>query len=472
MSLILAAMLCGPAHAAGAEPPGRGAYDPDQADQFAWPAHPDLMPPPGESRRFHAQALAYDATIYATSAVLEYQQLHRQALDPNAAGYTGFNRFAHDRQLARPGYAPFKTPNADTLYSNAWLDLSAGPVILTVPDAGDTYFTLNFLDMFGNASNISARTRGFGPGRYAIVPVGYAGPIPDGAQRFTVTTRYCWILLRVLVRDMARPGAARALQSGFTLEPLHQPAPDMAAFPRPDTASVGGFLRILDWVVRSVGYPQGEAALVARLGALGVGGGGDAVDRALADPDIGSGAGAGFALAGKALANSAGISGYPAGTWKVPADTGAYGYNHFYRAAIHTLGTGANVTVENYPFNTFADGDGERLDGSRHDYRLVLATPPPARFFWSLTLYDARTRELHPNAIGRYIVNDRTPGLVRRSDGSIPIAIQAARPTDRRLNWLPAPEGPFYLVIRAQGPGSDLLDGRWLPPAVTKAGAK
>ncbi|MCJ2179400.1 DUF1254 domain-containing protein [Novosphingobium album (ex Hu et al. 2023)] len=400
--------------------------------------------------------------------MLEYAQMYSQALDTADASFTGFNRFAHDRNLARPGYAPFKTPNADTLYSNAWLDLSHGPVVLSVPDAGTTYFTVNFLDIYGNSSNISARTRGFGPGKYAIVPLGWEGSLPDGVEKFTVTTPYCWILMRVLAKDLSNPARARQVQNGFTLQPLSQPDGQQESFPAPAGSSAEQYLRVLDWIVRNAGYPVTETALVHRYRAIGVGLGPEAIDKAFADPDLVAGIKAGHAAALEALDNSSRLSGYPAATWKMPADTGAYGYNYFYRAAINTLGTGANVSIENYPFNTFADGDGDPLDGGKHDYRLTFAPPPPARFFWSLTLYDAKTRELSANPIARYIINDRTPGLVRTGSGAIPIAIQHERPKGKSLNWLPAPDGPFYLVIRAQGPEPALIEGKWLPPAVQK----
>lgn len=443
-------------------------YVPSQADQFSWPAKPDLLPASGASRETYAKMLAYDATIYGTSAVLEYAQMYAQAVDKDNASFTGFNRFAHDRMLARPGYAPFKTPNADTLYSNAWLDLSHGPVILTVPDAGTTYFTVNFLDIYGNSSNISARTRGFARGKYAIVPLGWKGELPEGVEKFTVTTPYCWILMRVLAKDLHNPERARGVQSGFALQPMSEGGTAKEAFPAPAGSSAEQYLRVLDWVVREARYPVTETALVHRYRALGVGLGPDTIARVLADPDLRAGIEAGYAAAREALDNSASLSGYPAGTWKMPADTGAYGYNYFYRSAINTLGTGANVSIENYPFNTFVDSDGEPLDGGVHDYRLTFTTPPPAQFFWSLTLYDANTRELSANPIARYIINDRTPGLVRNGQGAIPIAVQHERPKDRKLNWLPAPDGPFYLVIRAQGPKPALLEGNWLPPAVQK----
>ncbi|MBH0111999.1 DUF1254 domain-containing protein [Novosphingobium sp. YJ-S2-02] len=474
LPLGLAMLVLPVASTAQQVPAGQRAYDPDHADQFMWPEHADLLPPPGPARRDYARMLAYDARLFGTSAVLEYAQMFGQALDRGAKGYTGFNRFDHASNLARPGYGAFKTPNADTLYSNAWLDLTKGPVILEVPDAGDTYFAANFIDMYGNSSNISTRTRGSGAGRYAIVPLGWDGGLPEGTERFTVTTPYCWILLRVLAKDLKNPVRARKVQDGFRLEAPQAEAitPIATDFPAPETDTLGGFMRILDWVVRNAGYPSTETALVHRYRMLGVGRGAEAVTQAIEAPDLGAGAEAGFASAGEMISDSARLSGYPAGTWKTPADTGAYGYNYLYRSAIHTLGTGANVGIENYPFNTFVDADGEALDGAAHDYRMTFTSPPPARYFWSLTLYDAKTRELSPNPIARYLINDRTPGLKRNADGSLTIDIQHKPPQGGTSNWLPAPDGPFYLVIRAQGPEAPLLSGEWLPPAVRKEAAQ
>lgn len=468
LSTGIAMALCQPLIASTNDQPALRSYDPAQADQFSWPVHPDLLPPKGDVRQEYARMLGYDARLYGTSAVLEYAQMFAQAVDRDAKGYTGFNVFSHDQDLARPGYAPFKTPNADTLYSNAWLDLTAGPVILTVPNAGDTYFTANFLDIYGNSSNISARTRGFGPGQYAIVPAGWKGDLPVGTQRFTVTTPYCWILLRVLAKDLRDPAEARKVQSGFSLKPMGTKSSSSSGFPKPATDEPQGFFTVLDWAVRNAGVPVGETALAYRYRALGIGQGAHAISDAFADPDLRAGADAGFAAAGRMIQNSAMLSGYPAGTWKTPADTGAYGYNYLYRSAINTLGTGANVVEENYPFNTFVDVDGAPLDGSTGAYSITFTDPPPARFFWSITLYDANSRELSPNPIGRYILNDRTPGLRRGKGGALTIAIQHTRPRDKSANWLPAPQGRFYLVIRAQGPEAPLLDGKWLPPAVRK----
>jgi hypothetical protein len=115
----------------------------------------------------------------------------------------------------------------------------------------------------------------------------------------------------------------------------------------------------------------------------------------------------------------------------------------------------------------FQDGSGAQLDG-RNSYVLRLDPPPPVDGFWSVTMYSAETRIFVPNAIGRYSIGDRTPDLVFGADGSLEIFMQAEEPTDpvERANWLPAPEGPFYLLLRHYSPQSAILTGDWVPPAI------
>ena len=210
--------ICGAARAEVSPAPQ---YRPELADQFQWPRLPDTVPADAEARRLWARSLAFDATLYGTVSVLQYRQMYEQAIDRRHPGYTGFNAFAHDRALAGPGYAPFKSPNADTLYSNAYLDLSRGPVLLEVPDTQGRYYTANFLDMYGNATNISARTHGMHGGRYLIVPASWQGTAPPDVTTFRVTTPYVWILLPILVTDESDRREVNALQDRFRLTLQH-----------------------------------------------------------------------------------------------------------------------------------------------------------------------------------------------------------------------------------------------------------
>jgi hypothetical protein len=150
-----------------------------------------------------------------------------------------------------------------------------------------------------------------------------------------------------------------------------------------------------------------------------------------------------------------------------PADTGDYGTDYVTRAAIAEVGLGANTPAEAMYPTAYADASGATFDASKR-YRLRFAPgqAPPARAFWSLTLYDA-AGYLVSNPEHRYAVGSSHPPLRREADGSIVVAIQSARPTEPGVNWLPAPRrGAFRLSLRLYWPRAAALDGEWAPPAV------
>ena len=439
-------------------------YDAAKADQFLNPLAEDIVPEDATSRLLHMRHTAYNAAMFGQVAVLTYNQIYAQAVDRNSARFVGFNRFAHDRDLAGPGYATFKTPNADTLYSNAYLDLSQGPVLLTVPPTKGRYYTVNLLDLYGNATNISARTHGTSGGRYMVATTEWGGDVPQGVTLFRVTQPYMWILMRIEAENPAVVPIVRQLQDAFTLAPMGR-LPADRDFPEPGTIdNPAAFLKILDWVVEQAGVRNEELAHVHGFRDLGVGGP-RTVDEALADDAVKQGVTAGFADARTVIASSVAQNGVSTNGWREPLDIGRYGFNYNYRASVNSLGTGANVRLENFAFTTFEDADGEPLDGAKHDYVLRMASPPPANFFWSVTAYDRKTQELIPNAERKYLVSDNTEGLIRGEDGSITIIFsqQAGGP-----NAIPIPDGPFYLALRAQGPGRKMLDGTWRPTPVKK----
>src|SRR4051812_4643449 len=141
-------------------------YDLSVVDQIAFEALPDLRPIDDDARRAVVRMLAMDATIYGLGSVCQAVQLCDQAIDRGSAAYPGFGTFEHQREMTTPEFDVFKTPNVDTLFSNAWLDLTGGPALVTIPAMGDRYYTLHFLDLYANATNLSSRTVGPGGGTF------------------------------------------------------------------------------------------------------------------------------------------------------------------------------------------------------------------------------------------------------------------------------------------------------------------
>ncbi|WP_176168126.1 DUF1254 domain-containing protein [Novosphingobium mathurense] len=385
-------------------------------------------------------------------------------MDRQSGEFVGFNRFAHDRNLATPGYAPFKTPNADTLYSNAYLDLSQGPVLLTVPPTKGRYYTVNFLDLYGNASNISARTHGTRGGRFLIATTDWGGSVPAGVTLFRVTQPYMWILMRIEAESPKAVPEVRKLQDQFILEPTTEPS-GKVSYPAPATLDdPAGFLKILNWVVENGGVRNEELGHIHPWRGIGVGGP-VSVDEAMSDEAVQEGVRAGFGDAKLVIMRNLAQNGTPTNGWREPFDIGRYGFNYEYRATVNTLGTGANVRLENFAFTTFEDAQGEPLDGAKHDYVLRLKSAPPADFFWSITVYDGQTQELVPNAKSKYLVGGNTPDLITNKDGSVTLTFSMSA---KGPNAVPVPHGLFYLALRAQGPRREMLDGTWRPSPLKK----
>lgn len=426
----------------------------------------DLLPRDEKDRAMFLRTAAFDATIYGMAAYLQYEQLYRQVFDRTSTNYTGFNHFAHDRDLAGPDYATFKVPNTDTLYSTAWIDLTQGPVEIDVPPTRLKYFTLNIFDIFGNPSNLSNRTIGVEGGRFLLVPRDWRGTAPAGVTVYHAATPQLWILMRTFAQSASDVRAARAFQDRVRISPPTADGVKDSNGPLPPPRPAAGamtYLSALDYILRVNGLQPGEEALISRFRTLGI-----MADRpfdaASFTPADREAIEAGYTEALALITRAKSQLGEPTGTGWMKVNKGVYGFNYLRRSVINMAGLGANVREENASYTAFVDGDGAPLDGSSAHYTLRLRTPPPVNSFWSVTLYDAKTFALYPNPLRRYLVSDRTNGLKVQPDGSIDIHIQHTPRTN--TNWLPAPDGPFFVVLRAYGPKPEMMEGKWLPPAI------
>jgi hypothetical protein len=458
LALSLAILL--PTSAASAQPVSIASQAPGTTAQYG----DDLMPRDEKSRADLLKAIAFDATIYGMSAYLQYEQLYRQVFDKSANNYTGYNRFYHERDLAGPDYQTFKVPNADTLYSTAWIDLSQGPIEVQIPATSLKYYTLNIFDIFGNPTNLSSRTVGFRGGRFLVVPPGWTGTAPQGPAIYRATSMQLWILMRSFAQSRKDVDNARTFQNGVTISPPTLGAPSSVPAPPAPAPGAANFLRALDYILRANGNLPGEDALVARFRSIGVGNTA-AFDGSLLDTAAITAIESGYRDALTLLTGSKSQLGTLTDNGWLKVNKGQYGFNYVRRSVTNTAGLGANVREENASYTAFVDGSGKLLDGTKSRYRLHLTTPPPVDAFWSVTLYDAKTFALYPNPLRRYLVSDRTPGLKIAADGSIDINIQHEKATG---NWLPAPSRPFFVVLRAYSPKAAMLNGGWLPPAIMK----
>jgi len=466
--LMISAAMTASANAAEGDYPSQPlpSYSFSDVDQFSPSPLADVIPDVPSVRRAMARVIAAEAVIYGLPSVLQYEQMYNQAINEKNPKYVGFNRFGHDRNLAGPDYTAFKVPNSDTLYSNAWLDLSRGPVFIDVPAIPLKYYTLCFLDMYSNASNISSRTFGSEARRYLVAPANWKGEVPEGVTLFRVATEYTWILMRIFASSPAEVARVRRIQDEVVITPTAKPADARVDYPVADKQTPAGFFRNLDFLLRTNAHPKQEDALVYRFRSLGLGGA-KPFDFDGLDPETRAGIEDGFADAMKIVkASQAQLGVRTANGWN-KVEKARYGFNYLNRATINYVGLGANVSAENHSFNAFEDSSGMILDGGKANYSFELSPPPPVNAFWSVTLYDGESFELYDNTLRRYLINDRTPGLKVEKDGSIKIVI-AHRKVAGKANWLPAPDKPFFVVLRAYGPKPELLEGKWVPQAIKR----
>jgi hypothetical protein len=447
-------------------------YELADVDQLQVDARPDVVPRDASERERHARRLAAEAAIYGLPSVYQYAQMVVQAIDASGPMHTGFNAWFHQREVSTPEFDVFKTPNVDTLYSNAWLDLTQGPALIRIPPIRSRYYTLHFLDAYANATNLSSRTVGTEGGTFLVTPPAWKGSAPAGATRFRVASPYMWILMRILVRGSPDDvDDVRALQDAVEIEATAPVGEGSFVVVSPQAAESDwrSFFRCLDFSLRANGQPVHEDAYVYRFRSIGLGRP-QPLDVDALDAATRRGLEAGFEDAMELIRAARSEFAEPVGeTGWISGSSGEDGFNYLRRAIRNFVGTGGNVNEEKVAFVVHNTASGEPLDASKASYTVGLDPPPPVDGHWSLTLYPTATGLLYPNELGRYAVAATTPGLEYGAGGSLTVLIQHERPDDV-ANWLPAPAGEFYLDLRTWEPRAEVRDGTWRPGPVTPVG--
>lgn len=428
-----------------------------------------------------ATTLGRQAYVYGYP-LLEFERERQTATSvacPDADGDAPVNALSNSAGFATPSERAVVAPNVDTLYSQAQLDLSNGPVVLSHPGMGRRYFVFQLLDPYTDTiAYIGSRTTGQAAGRFAITWAGHPGPVVPGARVIVSPYPDVWLIGRTLAGDPADQARARALMSQYALTPPGGapsfPAGCQAGPPR-YVALPGGlaFLDALSTALAQNPPPASDAGILSLLSAVGVGPGltPQTAHLRLATLLALIGGVRQEASALPAQARTGAVQGATQDHgWSIPtSEIGAYGTNYLARAEIAALGLGANTPAEALYPTAFTDAAGRPLNGSTR-YQIVLRHPPPVRGFWSLTLYNS-AGFLVANPINRYAIGSSHPPLVRRRNGSIVIIVSSAPPTEKNVNWLPAPDGPFRLDLRLYWPQGSVLSGRWQPPPVTPIGS-
>ena len=435
-----------------------------------------------------ARAIAKEATIYGFPMVDNYRILYSYFVDKGGPEYKApWNTLVNNARVYTPDDTAIQTPNSDTPYSYVGADLRAEPLVFTVPAVEkERYYSLQFIDLYTfNFAYVGSRATGNEAGNYLLAGPGWKGEKPDGVKEVIRSeTDIAFVLYRTQLFSPDDIENVKRVQAGYKVQPLSaflgKPAPSPAPaidWMKPLSAeqerTSPEFFSELNFLFEFAPVDPSEKAVRARFAELGIGGG-KPFDLNALSPEL-----------RKALEAGMGDAWAAFKTHKETAlDTGketsadAFGTRAFLHndymarmsgAALGIYGNSKDEAI--YPAY-FVDGGGKPLTGANvYTLHFAAGQLPPVNSFWSMTMYGLPKSLLYANTLNRYLINSAMlPQLKKDADGGVTLYVSHDSPgADKESNWLPAPEGPFFAVLRLYWPKVAALDGRWKAPKLEKA---
>ena len=397
--------------------------------------------------------------------------------------------FANLREYPSAAYRDVTAPNADTLYSNAFVDVSKEPWIVSWPDMGDRYYVWEFYDAWVPVIvSPGSRTTGQKAQTYAITGPGWRGSLPEGVKEIKSPTATVWILARTY--STGTPDDYRAvwaLQDQYKLYPLSawgktyvpppgklDPSVDMKRSVRDNVNALdaASYFKWMAELMKDNPPAPEDAPLVARMAKIGLVPG-QSFDLGKLDPAVAKAIEQAPKAAWERIVAYTKESGQVKDGWLLNLKVGHYGTDYMARAWLSAFGIPANPPKDAVYVVGLADADGQPLDAGHHNYVVRFKSRndlPPTNGFWSLTMCDSGYFFV-PNALNRYTLSPRND-LKVNADGSLDLYLQKDSPgPDKESNWLPAPAGGFIPMFRLYWPKEtppSVLDGSWWPPVVQK----
>ncbi len=434
------------------------------------------------------RASAKEAYIYGFPMVDNYRVLHAYFVDGTSPEFKDdWNRITSMARVYTPEDRAIQTPNSDTPYSTMGADLRAEPLVLTLPAVEKgRYYSAQFIDLYTfNFAYAGSRATGNEGGTFLLTGPGWQGEAPPGITAvIPCETELALVVYRTQLFDPKDIKNVEEIQLGYKIQPLSrflgtsapEPAPPIA-FVEPLTAEEERtsleFFRLLNFVLQFCPTHATETELMARFAKIGVGAG-KSFDAAALKPEVLKAIEDGRADAWAACDSLTQLM--VSGQVSSGDVFGAREYlksNYLNRMAAAVNGIYGNSKEEALYFGYGVDAGGQALDGTVGYYSLRFAPNqlPPVNAFWSLTMYDAKSKLLVANPIERYLINSpMLPKLRKDKDGGLTLYMQYASPgPGKQTNWLPAPAGPFTMVLRLYLPKSGAYDGTWKKPEVQRS---
>jgi hypothetical protein len=442
---------------------------------------------PSELSTDDAKAIAMDAYIYGYPLVtVEMTRRVMTNVDKVEAPRAPMGQLMRMREYPNAAFRDVTAPNADTLYTNGFIDVSDEPWVLSLPQAHDRYYLFPMLSGWTDVFEVPGkRTTGTGPQTYAITGPNWQGTLPSGVKEYKSPTSIVWLLGRIYCTGTPEDySAVHKLQDEISLVPLSSygkpytppagkvdPSVDMKTPVREqvNNLSVEDYFNLLATLMKDNPPAEADRPLLDTVAKLGIVPG-EKFDLTKLDSDI------------AAALQSVPRDGYKkimgrfndlddVNGWQFTTQTGEYGIDYLQRAMITAVGLGANRPQDAVYPTSATDAAGQPYDGA-NKYVLHFDEDhfPPVEGFWSLTMYDEGFFFVD-NPLNRYTLSQRD-SFTRNPDGSVDLYLQHENPgPEREANWLPAPAGKFNLMMRLYWPQQtppSIIDGTWKPPAVTK----
>ncbi len=431
-----------------------------------------------------ARSIARDAYIYGYPMVDSYRIQYAYSVDRGSPEFKApWNELKSTARVYTPDDTAIQTPNSDTPYSSASLDLRAEPMVLTLPKVEKSrYMSVQFIDLYThNFAYLGSRTTGNGGGKYLIAGPHWKGAKPAGiASVIQAETDLVLALFRTQLFGDADLENVKKIQDEYALRSLSQflgrtPAPTAPPItfikpvaPGAEPPSIE-FFNVLNFLPQFCPTHFSEKGLMDRFATLNIGAG-RTFDAPALSPEMRAAVEGGMTDGLRAfdefkrnkLDKGQVTSSDVFGTREHLKN------NYLSRMAAAKLGIYGNSREEAmYPVFS-VDDHGETLDGSKHRYQVHFDAGqlPPVRAFWSLTMYKLPQSLLVANPLHRYLINSpMLPNLKRDSDGGLTLYLQPESPgKDLESNWLPAPMGPFMAALRLYWPKVEALSGEWHIP--------
>ncbi len=446
----------------------------------AAPPSTPAQPPLSEKEAFEIGTEAY---VYGYPLVT--MEMTRRVMT-NAAtpkeSHAPMGQFYNSRTYPDASFRDVTAPNADTLYSTAWLDLSKEPYVLSLPDEDGRYYLMPMLSGWTEVFAVpGTRTTGTKAQTYAITGPGWKGTLPEGVTQIKAPTNMVWVLGRTYCTGTPKDyKVVHALQDQYKLVPLSaygkpytppkgkvDPKIDMKTPVRDQVNNLdaGAYFKLLARLMKDNPPAKEDAPMVAKLAKLGIVPGKD-FDLGKLDPAVARGLQGVPKAAVKKIVGHFKRAGKAVNGWQYTTKTGLYGTDYLQRALITAFGLGANRPQDAVYPTSEGGADGKPYSGAnKYVIHFAKGQTPPVKGFWSITMYN-QDYFFVANPLNRYTVSSRFDFQYNK-DGSLDLYIQNESPgKEREPNWLPAPSGRFILMLRLYWPEEPVLNGTWEPPAV------